>query len=131
MGISPDASQQIIETLPRLTEETEWIVLKNIPVFTNKITVSHKFSWEGEKESQFVNQSGPEVQWKATFPVSNMRGMPGYCGGNAVTADCTPKYLLVDGSRKKTATETGLNGQTRVYVMVSVKPGEAHTVRWP
>jgi len=55
---------RFITTLPRLTGNTEWAELENLPVRTNKIAVKH----EGLSKTVFTNRSGPSLIWKAQFP---------------------------------------------------------------
>jgi len=108
MGLSPDAGNNMISTMPRLTDETEWVEVRNIPVFGNKICIRHV---ENE-ETTFINQSGPAVMWKATSPIE-------------------VDELLLDGTPIRATQEIGINGRKISYVTVNVKEGEQHKISAP
>ncbi len=101
MGVRPDASRQMVETLPHLTAATAWAELQNVTVFTNQITVKHF----GNAESDLSNQSGPPILWKAGLPVNS-------------------QSLLVDGKSTPAARE-GANS----YATITVAPGQTRKVR--
>jgi hypothetical protein len=70
MGIRPDAAGNLVETLPRLTRETAWAEIRHLPELANQIGVKH---W-GTVETQFTNESGPSIRWKASFPGRGVNG---------------------------------------------------------
>jgi hypothetical protein len=108
MGIEPDAAEQVVATRPSLTRETEWVRIKNVPVFQNEISVLHT----GLASSIFINQSGPAIKWKAAFPGR-------------------PATLMVDGRAVASTVEMDPAGHPVSYVMVEVGPGEQKSVRVP
>jgi hypothetical protein len=64
MGICPLPREQTIETLPQLTDETEWAVLHHVPAGKNVISVRHARN----NETALTNEDGPAVVWRAAFP---------------------------------------------------------------
>lgn len=110
MGISADATGTLVQTFPRLTRDTAWVAIRNLPVFSNEISVRHI----GNTHTSFTNQSGPPINWSAAFPTE--------------TAS-----LLVDGSASvaKVQAGTGLSSRMFSYVGLTVKPGESMIVRVP
>jgi hypothetical protein len=108
MGIRPDARTKTVETLSHLTPATEWAELKNVPVFDNEVSVRHI----GASESRFTNQTGPALEWKASFR-----------GRHAL--------LSVDGRKRKASAATGAGGGAESFVVVPVKPGETVSVAIP
>ena len=109
-GISPDARRNTIETVPRLPKALQWVTLKRIPMLRNQITVSHR----GTVETTFTNQSGPPLQWKATFPLPSGEARP---------------LLLLDGRRVPGTIEQSQNRQRVISVSVPVDRGQTRTVR--
>jgi hypothetical protein len=101
MGIRADATGHVVETLPRLTRETAWAEMRHLPALGNRIGVRHS----GTCGTEFTNESGPPVRWKAAFP------------GTAVA-------LLVDGKPAETLTGRGLNGQSERYALLTVVQGQ-------
>ncbi|MGH9771122.1 MAG: hypothetical protein ACRD4Q_05415 [Candidatus Acidiferrales bacterium] len=69
-GVAPPVQwndvQAVVKTLPRLTNQTPWAEIRNLPVRDNEISVEH----EGLRKTTFTNQSGPALIWQATFPGS-------------------------------------------------------------
>jgi hypothetical protein len=63
MGIQPLASQGVIETKSRLTDEVDWAEVIHLPVGTNEISVKHV----GGEESRLRNESGEALTWRAVF----------------------------------------------------------------
>jgi hypothetical protein len=63
MGIEPDSRTRTVATRSRLTAETEWAALRNVPVFDGAIDVRH----EGRGTTAFAVLSGGGVEWKAVF----------------------------------------------------------------
>jgi len=106
MGIRPDAAGRLVETLPRLTGDTAWAEVRHLPALGNQIGVKH---W-GIGETQFTNESGPPIQWKAGFP------------GQA-------EALLVDGRRAVKLTGRSASGELESYVILTVAKGQTRKVR--
>ena len=106
MGIDPDPAERLLATRSHLTKRTAWAKLEDVPVFNNRIAVSHS----GVSESTLINEEGPRIQWKAEFPGS------------------IPK-LLVDGKAKPAEAELDAAGDTESYVIVAVSSGRKVTVR--
>jgi hypothetical protein len=69
MGIDPDVPNRVIETLPRLANEVEWVRLSRMPVGPNEITVEHR----GTRTTIFTNQGGPPVEWRPNFQWNGKR----------------------------------------------------------
>ena len=63
MGVQPSAAVGIITTCSRLTKETAWITIENLPVFSGLISVSH----QSAAKTIFANKSGIDVTWRAMF----------------------------------------------------------------
>jgi len=103
-GISPDARNHLVETLPRLPKAVEWLKLSHVPVLQNEVALQHR-----GLESSFTNQAGPRLQWKASFPIDSTLAAP---------------QILVDG------VSTPVTVERRVAsVLVSVGPGQTRTAR--
>ena len=62
MGVTPHPG--VIETVPRLTPQTEWASLERIPVWNHEISVKH----EGLNRTTLANHSADPLAWAATFP---------------------------------------------------------------
>ncbi len=63
MGLEPDARTRTISTRSRLTDDTEWAVLRNVPVFDGTVDVRH----DGRRETSLTVRAGAGVVWKAVF----------------------------------------------------------------
>jgi hypothetical protein len=61
MGLEPDARTRTVATRSRLTVETEWAELRNVPVFDNAIDIRH----DGRRGTSFAVRAGGGVVWKA------------------------------------------------------------------
>ncbi|MGA2976977.1 MAG: hypothetical protein ABSF77_16845 [Spirochaetia bacterium] len=105
MGIEPDARENLVATLPRLTRDTAWVELGSVAVMKNVINIRH----EGTERSLCRNASGASFIWKAVFPG-------------------TLNTLIVDGQKTAATTGRGVNGQELSWVVVRMEPGESHTV---
>jgi hypothetical protein len=111
MGISPDAPDGIIQTLPRLPAETEWVQLARVPVLRNLISIRHN----GNTESAITNQAGPAFQWKASFAVASPGKVP---------------CILIDGAVVHVAVEQLGNHHAVVSALVTVKPGQTRIAKY-
>ncbi len=99
-------SEQNFITKSRLTNETEWAEMNHIPLKRNDISVRH----EGVSKTEFTNNSGPQLQWKACFSGSY-------------------KTLNVNGNPVKSVTEIlPINGEKISWVKVVVGAGEVMSV---
>ncbi len=111
MGVAADAPAQQVETIPHLPEHLEWVRIDRLPVLKNEIGILHR----GASETQVTNQSGPPIQWKASFAVSVATGAP---------------RLLVDGVAAE-AVAGRRYAQRVVSVVVTLQPGQTRTVSRP
>ena len=108
LGIEPDAAKRQIKTLSHLTAETPSATLENVPIFKNKITVSHA----GRAETAFTNELGPPNEWKAAFPGSF-------------------RTLLPDGKAVPAQIERDAVGNSHTLVIIQVSSARRVTVRTP
>jgi len=115
MGISADASRRLVQTFPRLTRETNWVSIDQLPVFGNEISVRHT----GDNETTLTNQSGGPLQWKAAFKAPG--DLPNLTSGE----------LLVNDSPIEAHRGFQINEQRDIYVVLTVQPGQTYTVRLP
>jgi hypothetical protein len=105
MGIRVSQSGETIETFPQLTAETGWAALHRAPVRGNAISVQHK----ANGETTLTNEAGPELEWRAGFPVKS-------------------DTLLADGKRTPVQHAIREGGGVESYCTLRVKPGETRTV---
>jgi len=103
-GISPDARNHLVETLPRLPKAVDWLKLSHVPVLQNEVAVRHR-----GLESSFTNQAGPRLQWRASFPIDSTLAAP---------------RILVDGVPTPVTVE-----QRVASVLVSVRPGQTRIAK--
>ena len=106
MGVDPRASDNIVETVPRLPEEVSWARVEHVPVLNGEISVYHL----GLIESQLENESGATIQWRAVLP-----------GAHDV--------LEVDGDRLAPTIRRTEEGLPESFVELEVKVGQTKTVR--
>ncbi|MFN8493750.1 MAG: hypothetical protein U0350_39475 [Caldilineaceae bacterium] len=106
MGIAPDARTQTIATCPRLTTETPWVTVSNLPVFANHIQVTHK----GCMETALSHLRGEPFRWQAKFS-----------GEHAA--------LWVDGVKQDAICRMNVYGQTESWVLVTLEPGATKQVQ--
>lgn len=106
LGLSIDPIKREIETATRLTENTEWVQIDNIPVFNNEISIKSVKN----KEITFINNNGSALYWKAVFK------------GEV-------SELLVDGIVVKAQSEVNCHGSKYSYVLVPVQEKEQHVVK--
>lgn len=100
-GIQADAGKNRIQTLPRLTAETEWMHLQHLPVFGESISVRH----DNIYQTTFKSHLGKPVTWKAVFPGSHT-------------------HISCNGKPRQVITESDLSGNIYSYIEVEVKPEE-------
>lgn len=58
--------ETVVSTMPRLTRQTAWAEVHNVPVAGELITVRH----EGQRETIFSNHGTNGVEWEPEFPGS-------------------------------------------------------------
>ena len=107
LGVTADAPQHRVFTVPRLAAEIPWVQVDNIPVGKNTVTIRH----DGNDKSSLKNISGEPITWQAEFH--------GYA-----------ENLLVNG-KPKPAKSRELNGRTVAGCEVVLKAGESATVEVP
>jgi hypothetical protein len=103
-GIAPDVPRKIITTRSHLPKDMEFVKLEGVPVGPNAIAIRH----EGRTVTRFTNQSGPSLQWKASFALPQ--------AGIAFR-------VLVDDVPVSTQTESTMSGPT-AFVFVPVAEGQ-------
>jgi len=111
MGISPDALQHTLETLPRLPGEVGWVKLTRLPILQNEVSIQHR----AVTETAITNMAGPLFHWKASFSTSSPGRAP---------------LIMVDGAPLRAKVEERVNHQTTVFVLVPVSPGQTRTARY-
>lgn len=104
MGVTPNAQEKTVTTVPRLPDEVGHVTLKYQQLGDNEIRLTHK----GNTASVMTNVSGETLSWKASFY------------GEFAT-------LRANGVRMQAQQET-LNGLTVSYVTVPVAAGQSVTV---
>jgi hypothetical protein len=110
VGISPDAPNRQLETLPRLPQAVSWVKLQRLPILENQIAVAHR----GLTETTITNQAGPAFEWKAAFPLTS--------------ADRDPR-ILVDGIAKPARVEHRPGNQLVASLVVPLRPAQTRTAR--
>ncbi|HTX22235.1 MAG TPA: hypothetical protein VMD27_10325 [Candidatus Aquilonibacter sp.] len=95
----------MVQTLPALDSKTKWAEIRNLPIRANVVTVRH----DGNGKTQFINQSGPALIWKASFAGAH-------------------ETLLVNGKPAKATVENDSAGQPVSWVRVIVGAGGTSTV---
>lgn len=108
MGIAPDARTRTITTCPRLTAQTPWITIQQLPVFANQIEVTHT----GDHETVLCNQQGGAFLWQAKF-----------AGQHA--------ELQVDGIWRPCEQAINWAGHPEAWLTLPVAPGATHRVSRP
>jgi Putative zinc dependent peptidase (DUF5700) len=105
MGVQPDARARTVETRSRLTGGTDWVELKNVPVFDCLIDIRH----DGRRRSVCASHSGSRLVWKAV-----------------IEGDW--QELMVNGVARKALHSEDEAGRKISWVMVSLAPGEKAVV---
>ena len=105
LGLYADARENVIKTIPHLTEETEWVEISNIPILKSKIAVRH----QGNTSTTFTHHQGETFKWKAGFPGAY-------------------EELEVDGQKMKATAGKTISGDTYSWVEVFVEGGKSVTV---
>jgi hypothetical protein len=105
MGIEPNAVENVIYTLPRLTEQTDWVEVKNVPVLNHEIDVRHV----GLNETTLLNNSKSELTWIARFPGEH-------------------DVLLING-KEKHANSDYLIDQKISWIKINVKSNASSSVK--
>ncbi|MFI9326830.1 NPCBM/NEW2 domain-containing protein [Kitasatospora sp. NPDC052868] len=103
MGVQPDAPNDKVATVSRLTAETPWVEIDHLKVGDNDLKLKHN----GTTGSTLTNNSGGTVNWEAQFYG-------------------TPATITVNGVAQTPQTKS-LYGQTVSYVTVPVVSGASVT----
>jgi hypothetical protein len=104
-GVNPVASEDLLETRPRLPARIAWLRLEGVPVFENQIAVHH----DGNAQTRLANESGPALRWRAVFPGAH-------------------RWLRVDGARfEAQVRDAGFDGP-ETFVIIDLGPGQSRTV---
>ncbi len=106
MGVDPRASENTVETVPRLPEEVAWVQIEHVPVLAGEISVYHS----SLTETRLENESGATIQWRAVLP-----------GAHDV--------LEVDGERQASKIRHTEEGLPESYVELEMRVGQIKTVR--
>jgi hypothetical protein len=106
MGLRPLASEQTVETFPRLTTETGWAALHHAPMGRNVISVKHI----NNGDTSLTNENGPALSWRAAFP------------GKFRTLFSSKKEILATNAIRN-------SGAAETYSIVHVEPGETRAVQ--
>lgn len=106
LGLYADASKNSIETMPHLTNKTEWVQINNIPILQSKITVKHL----GNIATTFTHLDGKTFKWKAGFPGLHQE-------------------LIVDGKSTIATTGETLSGAAYSWVIVPIENGKSITIQ--
>lgn len=104
MGIDTDAESNTFSTFSRLESQKDWGQMKNIPILSNKISITH----EGNSKTMVTNQKGPSIQWTAKIPGRH-------------------EYLYVNNNKVK-CMRTEKNGSVISYCRVTLATGEQSVV---
>jgi hypothetical protein len=111
MGLTPNAPQSTVETMPRLGEGLQWAKLAHVPVLRNEIAIEHRRL----RESTLTNSTGPALQWKAAFPAR----------------ESGPAEIVVDGVTMPAVVERRPYRQPVVSVVVPVASGQSRAAKYP
>ncbi|MER6945909.1 NPCBM/NEW2 domain-containing protein [Nonomuraea sp. NPDC000554] len=103
MGVQPDAPNNKVATIPRLTSEVPWVELNHLKVGGNDLKLKHT----GTTTSTLTNNSGGTINWEAQFY------------GTLAT-------INVNGTAQTPQTKS-LYGRTVSYVTVPVASGASVT----
>ena len=105
MGVSPRASEGVVETLPRLPEAISWVRIDNVPVLSRAISGFNS----GLTETRLENQSGATIQWRAVLPGAH-------------------EALVVDGREVQSRVRRSEGGLPVSFVELELQVGEKKTV---
>ncbi|EGD48130.1 Glycosyl hydrolase family 98 putative carbohydrate binding module [Ruminiclostridium papyrosolvens DSM 2782] len=107
MGVTPDAPNNTVRTLPQLPAATKipWVEANHIKVGSNDLKIRH----DGNTQTTLTNNAGGSITWKACF-------------------DGRISKLYINGLAKNAVQETS-NGRPISSVNVSVSSGKAVTVK--
>jgi len=62
-GVEANAASKLISTLPRMSEVDQQLAIKNIPIFSGEIDLTHL----SPATSILLNKTGEAISWKARF----------------------------------------------------------------
>jgi hypothetical protein len=100
--------EAVVKTLPSLTSDTAWAHISNLPVRSNRISVTH----QANNKTVLTNQTGPALVWRASF-----RG--------------AHETLLVNGQAAKASRGREPSGGATSWVELPVGAGETVKVEVP
>lgn len=103
-GVTADAVSNSVTTLPRLSNQTGWVAIENIPVFGGHCSVLHY----SPGKTTFVNKTEKEIIWRAMFPG-------------------TVSVIKAGDVEKEANRSTDAVGNVFSFVEVACGPGEAIT----
>jgi hypothetical protein len=95
----------VVRTLPRLTGQTAWAELRNLPIGNGSISVRH----DGERKTILINREKTVLNWEAGFPGSFAR-------------------LRVNGEIVGAHIRSLTLGRAMTWVRVQVQPGGTASV---
>ncbi|MDH3711419.1 MAG: hypothetical protein OER04_16105 [Cyclobacteriaceae bacterium] len=108
LGISSDAVTRTIFTLPRLTEQTAWVSVQNVPMFEGSINLSH----QDNNQSTMENLTDSPITWVARLPAG-------------------VESLAVDGMSRTSRVGVMPSGKEITQVEYILNPGEKVTISIP
>ena len=98
----------VVKTFPSLTDDTAWARISDLPVRTNRVSVTH----QGNSKTVLTNQSGPALIWQAAFQGAH-------------------ETLLVNGQAAKASQGKQRSGRAASWVELPVGAGDTVTVEVP
>ncbi|MCL7971592.1 MAG: hypothetical protein M8866_05770 [marine benthic group bacterium] len=107
-GVRPLASEDLVETRPRLPAEVGWLELSGVPVLAGFLDVHHV----GNASTRLTNRGDQQVRWRAVFPGEM-------------------DSLQVDGKSLAATRRPGVQGIPESYVLLEIGVGQTRTVTVP
>ena len=104
-GVRPLASEDLVETRPRLPVGVDWLELSRVPLLGGSLDVRH----EGNASTSVTNRGTRRIRWRAVFPVDM-------------------DSLRVDGKSRAAIRRPGVRGVPESYVVVEIGVGQTRTV---
>lgn len=100
MGLNVNAASNTFSTLSRMANGNEWAKMKNVPILSNKIEVTHN----ALSKSIVKNLQGKTIQWSAQIPG-------------------THEFLYLNGDKKKSLQGIS-HGRPYSYVLIDLNEGD-------
>jgi hypothetical protein len=116
MGLEPDARTRTLATRSRLTGNTEWAALRNVPVFDGAIDIRH----DGRRGTSLTLRAGGGIVWKAVFEGGSneltVNGVPGKARQGKDEAGRPISWITIELAAGETAvvTTAGALGKPRI-----------------